>query len=229
MTRRLLIPLAFGLIGAAVLISLGMWQLERLTWKQGVLAEIDARMTAAPVAVPQDATEDAHQFMPVTATGTIAADQIHVLASVKGFGPGFRIIAALDLADGRRILLDRGFVVPKAKNAARPAVAATITGNLLWPDEMNSNTPPHDIEDNHWFARDIPAMAAHLGAEPVMLVQRTSTEDNLVTTPFPVDSAGIPNNHLEYVLTWFGLAIVWLVMTGYFLWRSRQRPEKGTN
>lgn len=223
MRRKMILPLVFGLIGTAILCALGTWQLQRLTWKTTVLQAIDAKIQAGPVGIPAAPTQAMDQFLPVQATGVIGPDEITILASVQKIGPGYRIIAPFTLANGRRVLLDRGFVAIPAKSAPRPPLEATITGNLHWPDEISSATPPPDLGAGIWFARDIPAMAAALKTEPVLLVQRNSSEENLVTTPFPVSSAGIPNKHLEYVVTWFGLAIVWLGMTVFFLWRIRQR------
>ena len=138
------------------------------------------------------------------------------------------MIAAFQTEDGRRILVDRGFILQTDKAAARPSVEAVITGNLLWPDETDGFTPDPDLTANIWFARNLPAMAANLKTEEILVVARTTTETDSPVTPLPVDSAGIANNHLEYVVTWFGLAVVWVLMTGYFLWRQRrpviQRP-----
>ncbi|WP_380058649.1 SURF1 family protein [Falsihalocynthiibacter sp. SS001] len=223
MRRNMLLPLIFGLLGTAILCSLGTWQLKRMAWKTEVLAAIDAKILAEPVPIPLSVSQDEDQFLPVRATGSIGPEEITILASVQKVGPGYRVIAPFEMTDGRRILLDRGFVAIPAKDAPRPKVEATITGNLLWPDELNSSTPSPDTEAGVWFARDIPALAEALNTEPILMVQRETTEENLVTTPFPVDSSGIPNKHLEYVVTWFGLAIVWLGMTAFFLWRIRHR------
>jgi surfeit locus 1 family protein len=97
----------------------------------------------------------------------------------------------------------------------------TITGTLHWPNESDSFTPAPDTARNIWFARDVPAMARALGTGPVMVVARSDTGDGIM--PVPVDTAGIPNDHLNYALTWFGLAVVWAGMTGLLLWRIRRR------
>lgn len=223
MRRNMLLPLIFGLLGTAILCALGTWQLKRLTWKTEVLAAIDAKILSEAVDIPLSPTEEKDQFLPVTVSGMIGPEELTFLASVQKIGPGYRIVSAFALEDGRRVMLDRGFVAISAKDASRPAVHAKITGNLHWPDEISDSTPPPDLKANIWFGRDIPEMAKVLKTEPVLLVQRSSSEENLVTTPFPVDSAGIPNKHLEYVVTWFGLAIVWFGMTAFLLWRIRQR------
>jgi surfeit locus 1 family protein len=223
MTKRMIFPFLLGLVGAVILVSLGTWQLQRLSWKAGIIAEIEARIGAAPVAVPANPDPVRDRFLPVTATGTITDAELDVLVSVKNVGPGYRIISAFETEDGRRILLDRGFVANARKGDPRPAVEATVTGNLHWPDEVDSFTPAPDLRRNIWFAREVPAMADALETEPVMIILRDTTEPDPAVTPLPVDSAGIPNDHLEYAITWFGLAIVWVGMTAFLLWRIRQR------
>ncbi len=190
-----------------------------------MLAQIEARIgsAAVPVPVAVDAVRD--QYLPVRMTGRILPEEIHVLASVKKMGAGFRIISTFVGMDGRRVMLDRGFVAITAKNALRPEVAAEIVGNLHWPDEINSATPVPDLDAGIWFARDVVAMAKALRTEPLLIVQRESSEAHLVTSPFPVTSSGIPNRHLEYVVTWFGLALVWLGMTAYLIWRIRRKEQ----
>ncbi len=219
---RMLIPLIFGIVGTAILVGLGTWQLQRLQWKEGMIAQIDARIADAPIALPESAGEAADEYLPVEVTGRFTDREIDVLTSVKGIGPGYRVITAFQTEDGRRILVDRGFIPQTDKAAARPPVDATVTGNLLWPDETDSFTPEPDLAANIWFARDVPAMAASLKTEEILVVLRQTTELSSPVMPLPVDSDGIPNNHLEYVITWYGIAVIWVLMTGYFLWRQRR-------
>lgn len=88
---------------------------------------------------------------------------------------------------------------------------------------MDSFTPEPDKSNNIWFARDVPKMAAALGTEPVLLIAKSKTDPNVV--PLPVDTEGIPNDHLQYAITWFSLALIWAAMTGFFLWRGRAKDK----
>ena len=74
-----------------------------------------------------------------------------------------------------------------------------------------------------WFARDLQPMAEVLGTEPVLVVLRSATQMDPSITPLPLDSAAVANNHLNYAITWFSLAAVWLGMTAFWLWRIRRR------
>jgi surfeit locus 1 family protein len=221
MIRRTLIPLAFGAIGVGILIGLGLWQLARLEKKEAYLAEIEAQIVAAPVALPADPDPVQDRFLPVIVTGEFQGAALSVLVSRKQIGPGVRLIAPFVTDTGRRIMVDRGFVAEAARGEDHTATAFEVTGNLHWPQETDSYTPPPDAAAGLWFARDVPAMAAALDTDPILLIARSDTGGGV--EPMPVDTAGIPNDHLQYAITWFSLALVWAGMTGLFLWRIRQR------
>ena len=222
---RLLLPLIFGLLGTVVLVGLGIWQIQRLEWKEAILADIDARITAAPVALPVQPDPQADRYLPVSVTGQLQDPTIRVLVSQKQVGAGYRIIRPMDV-EGRRIMVDLGFLPIQSPTPAHTADPVTVQGNLHWPDEVDSYTPAPDLGADIWFARDLPRMADHLGTEPVLVVARVTSLPDSALSPLPVDTSGIPNDHLGYAVTWFGLAIVWVVMTGFFLWRIR-KPAKG--
>ena len=225
MSKRIVMALLFGLVGAGVLIALGVWQVERLAWKEAVLAEIAAGIAAEPVALPV-APEDARdRYLPVTVTGRVLEGEIVVLASLRQAGPVYRIIRAFETAGGRRVLVDLGFVHPNARDRARPGGPAEIVGNLYWPDEVDGFTPAPDQDAGLWFARDLPAMAAELETEPVLIVAREAPQGMDWVTVFPVDASGIPNDHLGYAVTWFLLAFVWMGMTGFLVWRISRTPN----
>ena len=223
---RFLVPLIFGIAGVAVLVSLGIWQMNRLAWKEGILAEIDARIAADPVALPEAPTEAEDKYLPVRISGEFDPITLRVLASLKRVGAGHRLVTPMTLDDGRRILVDRGFLPVSSDAVAPPPQGAVeVTGNLHWPDDQNSSTPPPDLDAGLWFARDLGPMAEVLDTLPLLVVTRTMTPADPDLTQIPVDSAGIPNDHLQYAVTWFGLALVWAAMTLYYLWRQRARKE----
>ncbi len=223
--RRLFWPLFFGILGTVVLVSLGTWQLQRLTWKEGVIAEINARIASDPVALPNPIDVRRDKYLPVAASGTITEDEIHLLASTRDAGAVYRLVSAFETDGGRRIMIDRGWIKTVDKEAARPAHDVDVVGNLHWPDERDSFTPANDVEGNIWFARDVDQMAEVLNTEPVLLIVREDSDKGAIATPLPVDTAALPNNHLEYVLTWYGLAIVWVAMTLYYLRRMRKTKK----
>ena len=221
--RGIIAPLVFGVAGVAILVWLGAWQLHRLEWKTAILERIETRLAAAPVPVPAAPDREADADLKVDARGRLEPGELHVYTSAPQRGVGYRVIAPLALEDGRRVLVDRGFVPIAAKDAARPTGPITVVGNLAWPQETDGWTSPPDREENIWFARDVPLMAEALGTAPVMIVASAS-DDPMAPVPMPV-TVNIPNNHLGYAITWFGLAMVWAVMTGYLLWRIKRRID----
>ncbi|MFY0660296.1 MAG: SURF1 family protein [Shimia sp.] len=223
--RRLFLPLFFGILGTVVLVSLGTWQLQRLTWKEGVIAEINLRIASAPVALPDSIDVEQDKYLPVAVSGTITEDEIHLLASTRDAGAVYRLVSAFETDGGRRIMIDRGWIKTEDKESPRPAHVVEVTGNLHWPDERDSYTPANDVDGNIWFARDVKQMAEVLGTEPVLVIVREDSDQGAIATPLPVDTAALPNNHLEYVLTWYGLAIVWVAMTLYYLRRMRKTKK----
>ncbi|MFT4151237.1 MAG: SURF1 family protein [Paracoccaceae bacterium] len=219
--RRLILPLSFGILGFVILMSLGVWQIQRLHWKEGILADIAARIAAPPVPLPAHPQVPGDRYLPVTVTGGFTGKEIEVLASTRDDGAGVRVIAAFLTDTGRKVMVDRGFLPEDLRGQPRTVTEITITGNLHWPDEKDGFTPPPDARTGLWFARDVPAMAEKLATEPVLIVARNDTGDQI--RPMPVDTSGIPNDHLGYALQWFGMAAVWAGMTGLYLWRIRRR------
>ena len=222
---RLVFLMTFGLIGTAILIGLGVWQVQRLGWKQDLLARIETQIAAHPVSLRDATTPNFQRYAPVEATGTFGTDHIRMLASRRTTGAVYRVIRPFDADGFGAILVDTGWVPDGTEIANAPQVRLSIVGNLDAPNETDSFTPAPDLDKNLWFARDVPAMAEALGTEPILLVLRDAPEIDLGVTPWPVDTAGIPNDHLQYAITWFSLAAIWVLMTGYFVLRTHRGPR----
>ena len=211
------LTLASG-IAIVLLIGLGVWQLQRLKWKEDLLAHVAALQTAKAVDIGPvlDAAAGGRgvDYTRVMATcpGAATAPFLELYGLRQGQA-GVRLVSAcaVDGARYRSVLVDRGFIPDTV--AARPKVdpASTeplvVTGILRAPDQASVFAAPN--RPGHWFTRDIAAMARALDAPvpaPVFLFAETATNPefpSLVPAPIPTD---IPNRHLEYALTWFGLA-----------------------
>jgi surfeit locus 1 family protein len=219
---RLWFGLGVGVVGVGILLSLGIWQVQRLAWKQDIIARIDAQIAADPVPLAEALEPEYRRYAPVLMTGQFGNGHVRMLASRRTTGAVYRIIRPFVTDDGRKVLVDTGWQVQSRDVADGPEGRVTLTGNLDAPQEADGFTPPPDIAGNIWFARDVPAMATALGTDPVLVVLRDAPEIDLGVTPWPVDTAGIPNDHLQYALTWFSLALIWGAMTAYFLLRTRR-------
>lgn len=220
-TRRFPVGLtAAVLVCMAVLLGLGSWQLQRLHWKQGVLAHVAAleragpQAVAGPLAAAARGEDVGFTRVRVVCPGLATAPYLQLYGILAGQA-GTRLISACPTGDATypTLLVDRGFVADT--EPARPPVDAAaaapveVTGVLRTPDRASFATPPNDATANRWFSRDIPAMAAALnakGAAPVFLMAETATNPEFPTLqPAPLP-AEISNRHLEYAGTWFGLA-----------------------
>ena len=222
MLRKILFPLLMGVVGCGVLIALGVWQVQRLTWKTEILDQITATIVAPPVPLPEDADPVADEYLPVTVQGQITGQTLSVLVSTAENGAGYRTITGFRTDDGRDIVADLGFLSLDDRGAALPTGPVSLTGNLLWPDETDNWTPAPDEKTGIWFARDLPAMAAALNAEPLLVVAR-QIDPAGPTQPMPVGVEGIPNDHLGYAITWFMLAVGWALMTGLLIHRTTRK------
>jgi surfeit locus 1 family protein len=222
--RRLIFPLLLGLVGCGVLIGLGVWQLQRLEWKEAKLAQIEAKIASAPVALPASVTEKNDIYLPVTVQGRLLGPEALVITGLNQAGPGYRVVGAFEVAGAaRKILVDLGFVAEADRAFVRPTGPMTITGNLNWPAEKDGYTPEPDLLRHFWFARDVERMANVLGTEQVLVVAKTIDPAIPAISPLPVDTSSIPNDHLNYAITWFSLAVVWLGMTALLVSRIRRR------
>lgn len=221
---RLIFPLMLGLIGAGILVGLGVWQMQRLEWKTGILAQIDAKIAAAPVALPDTVSPEADKYLPVTVAGRLLGPEALVLTSAQDAGAGYRVIAAMEVTGStRKIMVDLGFVSDAKREFSRPTAPITITGNLHWPEEVDRFTPEPELLRDVWFAREVERMANVLGTEQVLIVARSLEPAIPELFTMPVDTASVANDHLTYAITWFSLAFVWLGMTVLLLWRIRRR------
>ncbi len=214
----------FAIAGTAVLGWLGNWQLDRLAWKQTVLEQIDQRIAAPAVPVPLTPVPSEDTYLPVFAEGRFGQEYIRVLVSQKRIGAGYRVISAFK-TEGRRILVDRGFIDFSKSSDMQADQAVVVQGNLHWPDEVDGFTPAPDLEKNIWFARDVRALSEALQTQPILIVASQISPPDQNIKPLEIDSSAIPNDHLQYAVTWFSLAAIWIMMSGAFLWRSRKKKK----
>ncbi len=222
--RRFIGPLVIGISGTVVLAGLGTWQLQRLEWKEAILAEMEATLNGTPRGLTEATEPETIRFAPVRVNGMTTGDEIHVLHAT-GQGAGYRLISAFETEDEGRIMLDEGYIPASQKDTYRPPRELTVTGNLHIPDDVTGSTPDPDVDSNIWYGRDVTQMSGALAADPVYVVVREVEAGETVATPLPLDTSGVPNSHLGYAIQWFGLALVWAGMTLFLLWRTAKRTD----
>ena len=222
MKRGVVAAVVFGVVGTAVLIGLGAWQLKRLAWKEQQIAKLEQRLSQTPVALPEQPDAQRDKFLRVALTGSIDGRELHVLTSQMPWGAGFRVIVPVTDASGRTVLVDLGYVPEAAKDpASRPATTVDAVGALYWPNETDGFTPQPDRAANIWFARDLDAMAGALGTEPLLII---AERHGIGDWPKPLRlGVNLPNDHLQYAITWFTLALIWAVMSTMLVRRENKR------
>lgn len=221
MNFRLISALLLGLAGVGFLCGLGIWQVQRMYEKRDQLEEMTAGISVPAVPVPVQLDPEKDRYRPVTAEGRFTGETLYVLSGKPMIGAGVQVVSVLEMAGGRRLLVDRGFLPDDDKHKELTVRAVKITGNLMWPRDSNDYTPPPDPKTGLWFGRDAVAMAALLKTEPTFIVAREPTGDGIEA--MPVDTSSIPNDHWGYAITWFLLAAVWAVMTVALVWRIRRQ------
>jgi surfeit locus 1 family protein len=197
-------------IAFAILVGLGLWQVQRLSWKTALLADVAAARTAPvrPLAEVLASPRPAWRRVSVECAGLATAPFIELQTIVDG-RPGSRLISACALPGGS-ILVDRGFI--DAERSARPPVSAStdpvaVTGVLREGDKGSAFTPPPS--HGHFYSRDLAAMAAELKAPspgPYFIAAETEITPGFEALKPVAVPGDIPNRHLGYIITWFGLA-----------------------
>ena len=162
MNFRLISALGLGLAGVVFLCGLGTWQVQRMYEKRAQLDEMTAGISTPAISVPTQLDPEKDRYRPVTATGRFTGETLYVLSGKPMIGAGVQVVSVLEMADGRRLLVDRGFLPDDDKAKPLTVREVTVLGNLMWPRDSNQYTPPPDPKTGLWFARDADAIAAAL-------------------------------------------------------------------
>ena len=233
--RPTLWPTLFTLPALIVLVGLGIWQLERLQWKEALIAERAARASAEPIALPAAGAalppDDLAEldYRRAIATGEFLHDrELYLAARTRAGAVGYQVVTPLRQADGAIVLVNRGWVPDKLKNpATRPqgqvAGMVAIDGAMRAPSSQHWLQPDNEPAKNIWFWADLPAMAVAAGVSdklvPVFL--EAGPAENPGGYPIGGQAhVNLPNDHLQYAITWFCLALALAVI--YLVYHRRR-------
>lgn len=218
---------AFAAVCAAGFAGLGVWQVERLAWKNSLVAAVETRSTAAPIdlnAVDWGGIDPAtNEYQRVSVSGRFDGEDT-LSQAVTTYGGGFWVMTPLVLQDGRAVLVNRGFVPPARRDAGieRPAGTVTVTGLLRASEPEGGFLRSNDPNAGRWHSRDVTAIGAASGLENLapFFVDADAGE-----AAYPIGGLTVisfSNNHLIYALTWFGLTLLSLFAL-FFVLRDRWR------
>ena len=243
--QRLLLPGLFAATGLVVLVALGTWQLERKAWKEALIDTLSQRLAAAPGNLPAtrewSALDPAHdEFRRVRFAAELLHDQEALVYTTGSAlrpdvsGPGYWVFTPARLPGGGLIVINRGFVPEGRQNTStrtegRVAGTVTVIGALRWPEPRGWFAPTDEPQRNLWFARDHLAIAAAKNwrdVAPFYVEQEAPAPPGGFPKPGPL-SVKLRNDHLQYALTWYGLALVLVaVFVAWVISRRRERAAE---
>ena len=229
-------PTIFAIVGIAILCGLGLWQLDRKIWKENLIAAMTERIARPPTDLPSrdrwgSLLSEREEFARVGFPAEFLEGQEALVYSAGSAlrpdvqGPGYWVFSPARLAGGSIVIINRGFVPLDRKDVASrgaPHGSVDIVGIVRWPETRGMFTPADEPQNNVWYLRDIAAIAAAkkwAAAAPFYIDQEA---------PVPLGGwpksgklqVNLPNNHLQYAITWFGLA---LALAGvYLVWLIRR-------
>jgi surfeit locus 1 family protein len=240
LTRSVLFAGIFSALGIAVLLGLGFWQLERRVGKEELIGRIETRTRAAPVSLPSESewknvSAERDEYRRVIARGTFRHDrevQVYtVVSEQKGrlAGPGYWVMTPLETNAGGTVIVNRGFVpldrkTPETRSAGQVAGQTTVTGLLRMPEQATLFSPDNDPARNAWYRRDPNEIARALKLERVAPF---TIDADATPNPGGLPEGGrtridFPNDHLQYAITWFGLALALAGVFAAFAWQRLQ-------
>lgn len=229
------LALLTGALAVFVLLcGLGIWQVQRLAWKTQLIATVDARLAAAPVAAPGPGdwpglSADNAEYRRISISGRYRPDSDRLVMAVTERGPGFWVMTPLDTDQGWTLLVNRGFVPETARTPQdrdMPEGPVTLSGLLRMSQPDGAFLRSNDPASGRWYSRDTAALAADLGLGGVApyFIDAGAGPDPQALPIGGLTVVRFRNSHLVYILTWFSLAALWAGWLIY-LWRRSGRPD----
>jgi surfeit locus 1 family protein len=214
-------------IGLVILVGLGIWQVQRLHWKEGLLAQLAANSAARPVGLSaieaMAAAGTDPEFMRVRFTATYKHDAWKKMIATYDGGQGWTVITPAVTPDGYAVIVDRGRIPgQRLETFDRPEGEVDVLGVIrTYRRGQGFFDPANDPGNNLWYWWDVPAMlrdsALPDGVRPFPFVVQLLPEA-AAEFPRPEEPrANLANNHLGYAITWFGLALTLLAVSGFYI------------
>ncbi len=203
------------LVMLALLIWLGTWQLQRLHWKLGLIAQVNRNLTLPPVSLDQVLAlgKDA-QYRRVALTGRFDHSKESFIYGIANGAPAWHVVTPFTTQGGRTLLIDRGVVPeqlrdPGKRRAGQVEGVQHLVGVWRVPDPPGLFTPKPDLAHRNWFSHDVASITA---ADHVKLAAPVMVEADATPNPGGWPNGGqtvvtFRNEHLSYAITWYGLAL----------------------
>jgi surfeit locus 1 family protein len=239
MRTGLAVPSLVTLVAFLTFVGLGTWQLQRKAWKEGLISALDQRVSTVPVALPErkdwahlDPSTDEFRRVKFSAA-FIPGQEALVYAAGSALrgdvsGPGYWVFAVAQVPSLGRVVVNRGFVPegrqdPATRRSGELSASMTMVGAMRWPEARGFFAPADDPGRNLWFVRDHVAIAAAKGwgdVAPFYVELENPTPPGGLPHPAALKPT-LRNEHLQYAITWYGLALVVAVM--FVIWLRARR------
>jgi surfeit locus 1 family protein len=223
------IPILFTIPAFIVLLALGSWQLVRLEWKTNLTKAMNERVAMEAIDLPAKVDNfDDMQYRKVRVKGEFLNDkEIHLFVGEREFkgGMGYDLLTPLRREDGSVVLVDRGWIpYEKKEREKRPETLTNgvveVEGMLHKGEVRRGFTPDNEVDKNLWFWVDMPAIEKYTGLQLQNLYIRQLKKDDSKVLPIAGDAViKLRNDHLQYAITWYSLAIILVVI--YFIWKRK--------
>ena len=232
-------PALFALAAFVTFVGLGTWQIQRKAWKEALIATLEQRLSAAPVDLPSreqwgrlDPAKDEFRHVKFSAAFVPGAEAL-VYAGSSALrsdvsGPGYWVLAPARLPAGGLVVINRGFVPEGRQDPATRggeiAGNVELVGVMRWPELRGNFSPKDQPERNLWFVRDPVAIASAKGwgdAAP-FFIELESPQPHGGLPRAGALKVNLRNEHLQYAITWYGLAVVVVVMFAFWFRARRQ-------
>lgn len=229
---RLVVLLTACALACAGFIALGVWQVQRLAWKEALVARVERNVHAAPLAAPGPSqwaslTRD-DEYRRVRASGRFELAREVLVAATTELGTGYWVLTPLHTAEGAWLFVNRGFVPPELRHRVPPpsAIGETAVGLLRFSEPGGRLLQANAPAAGRWYSRDVAAMAAQQGLTgPVApyFIDLVATPGAAPIWPRPgLTVLQFRNDHLVYALTWFALAAIMAAAIGYLVLDARR-------
>jgi surfeit locus 1 family protein len=225
----------------AILCALGTWQVKRMFWKEQLIKRVEARLESKNIEINMIADagfdKEQHEYQPVKATGTFDhSKEVYFFTTGKSGQSGWNVHTPLSFENGKTLIVNRGFVPFSLKNQSERKDGQvdgvqSIEGLLRFPLlERPLGSLENNADKREFYWRNVSAMSSAMDLQtsnvlPVILDQR-GTEQVYDWPRGGTTIIDFPNNHLQYVITWFGLALTLLGVGGYFLYMRRGNNDE---
>ena len=220
--KKLFLSLIYSSMALLILVSLGTWQLERLRWKTDILSSMKESLSLPPLKITSQVIDniDQYSFRRIQLTGNyLYKDNITIYSKVFNKKVGKHLIVPLETKYGI-ILVNRGFI-PSDFNIENNIKSGeiSINGIVKFQQKINYFTPNNNVIKNEWYYININEVSNFLS---LPLLNFYIVEENNIEEKYPVGSQyniNIPNDHLQYAITWFSLALALCIFMNIF-WRK---------